>query len=992
MSFLEQGPPPPNLIEPTYKLLVEELFVKLDGVRRDTLGTFKTVLDKKNYIIREFIRTFRTHIGVDVYPSCRLIMPDKAGWLFYIREVTLARLVVKMYQIPKDLEDYHVLYFWKLDFNQLKRFSLDENNLRNLPLRCARIIANRRALASFHYKEYTVTEMNEALDQLASATKANEQIDILKPLLDSLSVPELRWFLQTVLRASILVRFEWAFFYHWHPDAPELYKVCNDMKRTLECLTDPDVRLSTEQLQIHPLYRFRPQLSMKLTKSYDKLLNDMRYELPMDTKLTQLYREHGLMHKFFIEEKMDGDRMVLHKNGHEFKFYSRRLKDYTFLYGENTQFGSLTQHLRTAFHSKVRLVILDGEMVAWDYERQAILPFGTLKSLAIQELVRQFTTKDLYDEQQLYPFLLVFDILHLNGVDLTHHPLFFRRKLLDDILNPVPHRLEILPYTVGASVEDIRTAMRKVVSARSEGIMIKHPQSQYSPAHRLGEWVKIKPEYLEKFGENLDLVVVGKIPAIKNSYMCALRSEESGEYLSFCTVANGFTTAEFDKIARLTCNKWVEFKVREPRNILFGTKKPVYWIDPAHLVVLEIKARSIDTRLEISRTYAAGTTLHNLYCRAIREDKTPEECISYEEYLLLKERYHKETGHGQEANRKRRRVVSSFEERNGSAMKIMEELTNNDTPGVTLIFRGYDFVVLSDHIDGEGERISRDTLVQLIRNYGGGVVTTVDTQAFSTTVIITERNVPSCRVYESKGYDLIRPTWILECIGRGEVVPLEPLFLFSLPRMPLFALRVDQYGDSYTVHTTLDEVGNFVSMADEEYEYYKKTYVETGDEENSKGALWNNSKGGLWNNSKDAFHNATFKDNDLKCENNTINDSFKDLNPFDSQNVEDLRVHLIRNLFHGVRFYVTDPAIGERVQRFGGTLVDAPSESSFVVTDSPKHADEILSDFVLKWNTDDVMVPIPSVVLPNFVADCIERGVLLDGDDYKVWGGKEIPN
>ena len=91
--------------------------------------------------------------------------------------------------------------------------------------------------------------------------------------------------------------------------------------------------------------------------------------------------------------------------------FSRRLKDYSYLYGESFQFGALTKFLAHAFAGNVQSVILDGEMVAYDYERNVILPFGTLKSLAIQESVRQFTTIDQYEQQTAYPFFLVFDIL-----------------------------------------------------------------------------------------------------------------------------------------------------------------------------------------------------------------------------------------------------------------------------------------------------------------------------------------------------------------------------------------------------------------------------------------------------------------------------------------------------------------------------------------------------------------------------------------------------
>ena len=68
-------------------------------------------------------------------------------------------------------------------------------------------------------------------------------------------------------------------------------------------------------------------------------------------------------HTFWIEEKLDGERIQLHKKGEDFKFFSRyfhryqhtemsrKAKDYTGLYGKslNDEDSSLTRHLKNAF-------------------------------------------------------------------------------------------------------------------------------------------------------------------------------------------------------------------------------------------------------------------------------------------------------------------------------------------------------------------------------------------------------------------------------------------------------------------------------------------------------------------------------------------------------------------------------------------------------------------------------------------------------------------
>ena len=949
MSFLDNVEPPTNLQEPQYKFVVDELFTQLDGANRANLGHFRTVSDKKVSVIQTFIKTFRIHIGDNIFPTARLVFPDKDRRLYYIRDVTLARLIVKMYSIPPESEDYKVLYHWKHGFQKEKRFTVDSNNLRDLPLRASRIIANRResTVATNDQNQpittrhsYTVAEMNSKLDSLNDAKKSQEQIAILKPLLDSLSIPEIRWLLHIILKKSILVRFENYFLSVWHPDAPALFKVCNNLQKTFNYLVNQETRLNKNDLTVHPTLPFRPQLSFKLTKNYDKLIKDMSMTVPMDVNFQKMFAAKDLAGKFYMEEKMDGDRMVLHKQGKHFKFYSRRLKDYSFLYGENLEIGSLTKYLSNAFPSKVDSIILDGEMVAWDFKRNVVLPFGTLKSSAIQESVRQYTTIDQYEQQSSYPFFLVFDILHINGTNLTNHPLFFRKDILQKIINPIPHRLELLPSIIGSTAEDVQRAMREVVSSRSEGIVVKHLQLKYFIGERNPHWVKVKPEYLEKFGENLDLTVIGKVPGVKISYMCGLKNDDDQVFYSFCTVANGFTEDEYDKIERITHNKWIAYKDQLPPSkvLNFGVKKPMHWIHPRDSVVLEIKARSIDCTVE--KTYAVGTTLHNLYCRSIREDKSIHDCTTISEYKQIKAKYSKDLEKSHSANKKRRVLQDSFvQEQQPKRVKVESDL-----------FSGFDFVILSDNLSRNGDRITREELIILVKKYGGNITNTVHKLGTRQTIVVTERELPTCKSYFDKGIDLVRPSWLFECINRVAIVPLEPYFIFGSKNMAVFKNRQDEFGDSYVIHQTVEswDRNRFQRLPETEVDIYRREFLEdvlATEESFPRRFLFHDIK----------FHIVSV------------------------QSTENYMVELLQ----------------DRIERFGGEVIAAHAGCSFIVvcgdsenrdrTEVLNKVKAITKDISEKLQFEDAILTtkIPSVVTEAFVKHCIKRNVLLDSDDYK---------
>ena len=55
-----------------------------------------------------------------------------------------------------------------------------------------------------------------------------------------------------------------------------------------------------------------------------------------------------------IEEKLDGERIQIHRvRGNQYYFWSRKGKDYTYLYGKNQHEGSLVPFIHNAFRDDV---------------------------------------------------------------------------------------------------------------------------------------------------------------------------------------------------------------------------------------------------------------------------------------------------------------------------------------------------------------------------------------------------------------------------------------------------------------------------------------------------------------------------------------------------------------------------------------------------------------------------------------------------------------
>ena len=242
---------------------------------------------------------------------------------------------------------------------------------------------------------------------------------------------------------------------------------------------------------------FQPQLAQFSLSTFQKMVDRMR--------VTEEDPE------YWIEEKLDGERMQLHMEedesvpgGKKFAFWSRKAKDYTYLYGNGFEDDSsaLTRHIKDAFDPRVRNIILDGEMITWDPESDLMVPFGTLKTAAIEQQNNPFGNGTR-------PLFRVFDCLYVNDQDITKFTLRDRHNALLGAVKDVHRRLEILHHVVATSVDAIEPLLRKVVAEASEGLVLKNPRSLYRLNSRNDDWMKVKPEYMTDYGESLDCLVLG---------------------------------------------------------------------------------------------------------------------------------------------------------------------------------------------------------------------------------------------------------------------------------------------------------------------------------------------------------------------------------------------------------------------------------------------------------------------------------------------------
>ena len=300
----------------------------------------------------------------------------------------------------------------------------------------------------------------------------------------------------------------------------------------------------------------------------------------------------------FVEDKFDGIRAQLHRDTDRVEIFSRDLRRMT------DQFVELTEQARKF---KVDL-ILDGEIIAFEQGKK--LTFFDLQ----KRLGRKSEGTDLFAAASAdVPVMFVaFDLLWLNGRSLLKTPLRERRDLLRGI--ELPPQFQVAEVSPAHSAQEIEEAFRSARRLSNEGLMIKDPESFYSPGRRGMFWFKLKKELA-----TLDVVVVaaelghGKRNHVLSDYTFAVRDETSGELLPIGKAYSGLTDVE---IAELTEHFTQNTTVSHGR---YREVKPD--------VVLEVAFDSI----QASTRHASGLALRFPRIKAIRRDKNVDaiDTLSY---------------------------------------------------------------------------------------------------------------------------------------------------------------------------------------------------------------------------------------------------------------------------------------------------------------------------------------------------------------------------
>ncbi|PFH31808.1 putative DNA ligase 1 [Besnoitia besnoiti] len=258
---------------------------------------------------------------------------------------------------------------------------------------------------------------------------------------------------------------------------------------------------------------------------------------------------------FTCEFKYDGERVQIHLMGEaaaaatappaaapgrvspaRVRLFSRNLEEIT------QKYPDIIEMILGAFKPATRECILDAEVVAFDVEKGAILPFQTLTRRKRKDVSK--------DGIQVRVALFLFDCMRLNGECLLGQTLEARRaKLREAVDLHASPLVQQATYKDLDSSQDFEDFLNEAIEGNCEGLMVKtlRDNATYEPSKRSLNWLKVKKDYVEGMTDSVDLVPIGafygkgKRSGTFGTYLLAVFNPKDETFQTVCKAATGFT-------------------------------------------------------------------------------------------------------------------------------------------------------------------------------------------------------------------------------------------------------------------------------------------------------------------------------------------------------------------------------------------------------------------------------------------------------------------
>ncbi|MFF6780602.1 ATP-dependent DNA ligase [Streptomyces sp. NPDC012510] len=298
-----------------------------------------------------------------------------------------------------------------------------------------------------------------------------------------------------------------------------------------------------------------------------------------------------------VEEKLDGIRVQVHRDGDAVRLYTRTLDDIT---------DRLPELTHAASELRGERFILDGEVIAFDED-------GRPRSF--QETAGRVGSRlDVATAAEQVPVSPVFfDALSVDGRDLLDLPFTDRHAVLARLV-PEPMRVRRALVHGPDDLAEAEAFLADTLARGHEGVVLKALDAPYRAGRRGASWLKVKPVH------TLDLVVLAaewghgrRAGKLSNLHLGARTADGSFAMLgkTFKGMTDALLTWQTERLSDL------------------AVEKQGWGVTVRPELVVEIAYDG----LQRSTRYPAGVTLRFARVIRYREDKSPAQADTVETLL-----------------------------------------------------------------------------------------------------------------------------------------------------------------------------------------------------------------------------------------------------------------------------------------------------------------------------------------------------------------------
>uniref|UniRef100_A0A8R1HSW2 Uncharacterized protein n=1 Tax=Caenorhabditis japonica TaxID=281687 RepID=A0A8R1HSW2_CAEJA len=367
-----------------------------------------------------------------------------------------------------------------------------------------------------------VGELNDILDFLATGNSMDvpEKREKMSQLVKKCSEDELEWIFLSILKSveSALCSptnriLDWI-----SPTAHAIWNQTHDLKAVLTGKVVDESLESSGDVDDEHLFKIWTPMLLQKQKRGDWYAN---------------IEKHGGS-KFFLQTKFDGENVLLHKKGNEYRWFTRNNNDFSKEYGDSSMaIGKLSSRIHSFFSKDCESAIFNCELMLWDKKSKKLCRHND-HSATSDAQVLSFRHVKPDDNQQLT--VILFDLLYLNGKPFFGAPLHQRLEMLKiaPLKKERQDTIVVAKHQEGSTKEDIQKFFEEAMAANEEGIVVKRWDSLYLKGQRSASngWFKLKPSASKDCDLDLALVAVHPRAARngKTLYRFAAFDEASQKY------------------------------------------------------------------------------------------------------------------------------------------------------------------------------------------------------------------------------------------------------------------------------------------------------------------------------------------------------------------------------------------------------------------------------------------------------------------------------